>query len=47
MQLAPQSPRPVSSVNWLVTAAVYGAALAAIAAFALFGVDETRALLLG
>tara|TARA_R110002096_G_scaffold206897_3_gene393172 strand:- start:59 stop:205 length:147 start_codon:yes stop_codon:yes gene_type:complete len=36
-----------SSINWLSTATTYVVAMAALAAFVFFSVDETRALLFG
>lgn len=39
----PSSPR----VSWIATAATYGFTLAALAAFALLGVEESRVLLIG
>jgi hypothetical protein len=48
MQFAVSSTRrPAASVSWLTTAAIYGIALAAIAALALLGVDESRIALIG
>ena len=48
MQFAVSSPRrPAAPVSWLTTAAIYGVALAAIAALALLGVDESRIALIG
>lgn len=39
----PSAPR----TNWIATVATYGFTLAAIAAFALLGVEESRVLLIG
>jgi hypothetical protein len=47
MQVTQNSPITAPSVNWAVTALVYAGALAAIAALAVLGVDESRAFLFG
>lgn len=48
MQVSAPASRPSSaSVSWLATAATYGFTLAALAAFALLGVEESRILLIG
>lgn len=47
MHAATASRRPHNSVSWLATVAAYGAALAALAAFAFLGVEDSRMYLLG
>lgn len=44
---APASHSSSPKVSWLVTAATYGLTIAALAAFALLGVEESRVLLIG
>ena len=47
MHTAHTSTHRPASTNWLLTAAVYGVAIAALAAFAFLGVEESRMVLIG
>ena len=47
MQIASSYARRAAPVSWLGTAALFGFIIATLAAFALLGVDESRAVLIG